>query len=82
MAARQIPQYTEAQLAREIARVGARKISPLPEDDFNAVFDYLDELHAEDQRRAEIRGKNPSDGGPSWDMKLTPGRHLRTVRVA
>jgi hypothetical protein len=85
MAARQIPEYTEAQLAREIERLGAKKYFPKTEET-NAAWEYYKELVDEDARRAPIRLAQglpaAASAAPAWDIDIPKGRRLVTERVA
>jgi hypothetical protein len=54
MAARQVPQYTEGQLAREIARLETKPFFPRTEANVES-FRYYEELLTEDSRRAPLR---------------------------
>lgn len=84
MAARQIQQYTEAQLVREIERVGNRPLSQV--DDLETYWAYYDDLLAEDARRREVRVELNLPATPSivpaWDVDLPFGQRIRAERVA
>jgi hypothetical protein len=56
MPARQIPQYTDRQLDREIARLSNERVdTTLDTDDFLAAVGYRSELLEESFRRMTIR---------------------------
>ena len=55
MAQKQIPEYTDSQLLREIARLGEKKFFPKTEET-DASWQYYKELVAEYKRREKIYG--------------------------
>lgn len=84
MAARQIPQYTEAQLAREIERVGKKPIDIKADPEgFHATLDYYSALTKEETRRRAIRGILPANAAtPAFSFNVPKGSRLNAERVA
>lgn len=86
--AREIQQYTESQLAREIQRTAVKAadfvaMNALDDEDFTEFRRYFHDLRHEDARRAKIHGAARSrSAAPTWDINLPKGNHLRTERVA
>lgn len=79
MAQKQIPEYTDSQLIREIARVTARPSSTII--DLNASNAYFDELLDERDRREKIYGHALRHSqGVTFDVPR--GSRLNVERVA